>query len=150
MSPLQTQVFVFEAISTFEWYDGIVRAVGSFDQKNFLIVLAAWDIRRNEKAYVFLEIDSGTAERMKHLSSGSEHGISKVKVWDSLNQLFEYCISNHKEPCYLAHDQPKAGEAVSTSILARANLDKLANYDLENALTEAACLFWFGLVEYHG
>jgi len=145
MSSMKTVDFTFDTITMWDWYDGIVRAIGSHQQRDYLIILAAWDISNARKAYVLVELDNNVASKMKKLEANSKNTTAKQETWNSFNRLFEEYLRSYKGVVYLTYAEPIASQKFSSIIVNSIHLQKLTNYDLEMTLTETACAFWFDL-----
>jgi hypothetical protein len=137
---------LLKEIETLDWYDGLVRAIGIHEQKQYLLILAAWDIKNHRKAYVLLELDSLNANKMRALTLNFSDEKSKEKQWDSFNTTFDEYLCGFKGVVYLIIGEPTQGQNFSGKVISSSNLSKLINYDIEKVLTDEAVSFWLDSV----
>ena len=148
MSDTETRNFTFDEISVWDWYDGIVRATGVSLHQPYFIILAAWDMAARRKAYLLSDLPPGLAEDLKSLEVASQDSTTKQVTWDSFTQLFEGYLQARTGTLYLSFDEPEVGRVISSRLIDTKHLRTLRNYDVEQAISEEACTYWFDLIDY--
>lgn len=146
MSCTETRSLTFDEISVWDLYDGVVRATGVSRQRHYFVTLAAWDIGNRRKIYLLSELHTSLADKLKGLEGGAQDPETKQERWNSFTQLFENYLRGYEGVLYISCDEPAVGQEISCRLIDTKHLRTLSDYDVEKAVSEAACIYWFGLI----
>lgn len=144
MNPQKSEVLLFDGISVLEWYDGVVRGIGTHQGKYYLIVLVAWAADDRRRAFVVLSLDRNIGDEMTRLTRENDKE-DQVRKWDEFNRLFDTYVSTYNRDAYLLLKEPGEQTELSVVPISADCLGRLVPYNVENTLSVTATAFWFNI-----
>ena len=133
----------FDSIHILEWHDGIVRAIGTGQERTYLLFLVAWDLKSGSRAYLLLQLPPNIAnEIMLSISEGQEG--SQMDKWNRFNRLFDDFVANYRESVYLLLQEPVVGKDLPLRIRNKEDLKVLGTYNIEMVFRPEALTCWLG------
>lgn len=129
----------FNRIEILDWYDGIIRAIGEVENKTYLIVLVAWDIKQLVKLYALLELDELTKNEIIRALNGNR---SKEENWEIFNSVFDHYIQHYDSEASLILGEIKKNESYEPKMIDSNHIKKLVNYEFEDTMSETNINYW--------
>ena len=137
----------FDNICVFDWYDGLVRAIGFKGDRAYLIILAAWDKKGELKIYLLIPLGGETARGLLELVEQCSRDLpSKQLLWDKLSDSVEMTLKNYQGNIYLSTREPTCEVNTLATVIVRSHLSKLSNYSYETLFEEDSIKYWRSII----
>ncbi len=143
MSSSELMEIRFDNIRIFDWYDGLVRAIGFDGEWNYLIILVAWDKKSDLKIYLLVPLEMETAKRLLELVDQSSRDLpNKQLLWDKLSDGIERFLNNYQGNVYLSTNEPSCETKTLAKAILTSHLSKLSSYSSEKPFEEESIKYW--------
>lgn len=137
----------FDNIRTFDWYDGLVRAIGFNGELTYLIILVAWDKKSDLKTYILVPLEMETAKRLLELVDQSSYDSpNKELLWDKLSDSIKEFLENYQGHVYLSTCEPVCGVNTLVKVIVTSHLSQLSSYSCESSLGEDSIKYWRSVI----
>lgn len=131
----------FRKFQILEWYDGVTRAIGLVKGKEYMIILAAWDMESARKVFLVTEIKKSDADQMVYYLTYPK---IPVEGWDQFNEEFASYVRSYGGPVWaLINGVIKENEAYDLTEVDRKCLFDLVNYDILKVINPKNLQRWF-------
>ena len=131
-----------DGLNIFDWYDGVILAVATASEREFLVNTAAYNMSTGERVYLLLEIDRPTATILKAALSTTQ---SREENWAEFSKTHSELLRSHAGSIYItAARSIKLGDELQIRTLDRNFFDTVREslLDANRPFTTEAVEFW--------